>query len=67
MRNFEYIELPIKCSNGHCAVVHTNSSDLKPSGDNVVGNMILKLNRCAVSGFQERGHLEAGYSRPQWL
>ena len=67
MRNFECIELPTKCTLGHCAFVRTDGSDLKPSGNNVVGNMVLKLNRRAVNGFQECGHLETDYSCPQWL
>ena len=67
VRNFEYIEPPTKCTLVHCAVVRTDGSDLKPSGDNIVGNMVLKLNRRAGNGFQERGHLETDYSRPQWL
>ena len=65
LRNFEYIELPIKRTLGHSAVVRTDDSDLKPSGDNVVGNMVLQRSRRAVNGFQERGHLETGYSRHQ--
>ena len=65
VRNFECIDLPIKRTLGHSAVVRTDGSDLKPSGDNVVGNMVLQNSRHAVNGFQELGHLETCYSRPQ--
>ena len=64
---FRVHKLYIKCTLGHCAIARTNSSDLKPSGDNVVGNMVLNLIHRAVNGFQERGHLGTGYSSPQWL
>ena len=67
MRNFEYIKLPIKCTLGHSAAVRTDGSDLKPNGDNVVGNIVLHHSRRAVNGFQKREHLETGYSRPQRL
>ena len=67
MRNFEYIELPVKRTLGHCAIARKHSSDLKPSGDNVIENIVLNLIRRAVNGFQERGHLGTGYSRPQSL
>ena len=62
---FEYIELPIKFTLGHSAVVRTDGSDFKPSGNNVVGNVILQDSRHAVNGFQERGYLETCYSRSQ--
>ena len=62
MRNFEYIELPVKCTPGHSAVVRTDGSYLKPSGDNVVGNMVIQHSRRAVNGFQERSHVGTGYS-----
>ena len=39
VRNLEHIELSIKCTLGHPAVVRTDGSDLKSSGDNVVGNV----------------------------
>ena len=65
MRNFEYIELPTKCTLGHFAAVRTDGSDPEPNGDDVVGNMVLQHSRRAVNGFQEPGHLETGYSRPQ--
>ena len=65
MRNFEYIELPIKCTLGHSDVVRTDGSDLKPSGDNVVDNMAIQHSRRAVNGFQERSHLGTGYGHPQ--
>ena len=68
MRNFDYMELPIKCTLGHSAVVRTDGSDLKPSGDNVVGNMVLPQSRGAVNGFQKCRLLGTGYnSRPQPL
>ena len=62
MRNLEYIELPVKCTPGHSAVLRTDDSDLKPSGDNVVGNMVIQHSRRAANGFQERGHVGTGYS-----
>ena len=65
MRKFGYIELPIKCTLGHSVVIRTDDSDLKPSGDNVVGNMVLHHSRRAVNGSQERRHLGTGYSRPR--
>ena len=66
MRDYEYIELPIKCTLRHSAVVRTDGSYLESSGDNVVGNMVFQHSRRAVNGFQERGHLGTGYnSRPQ--
>ena len=54
VRNFVYIELPIKRILGHPAVVRKEGSDLKPSEYNVVGNMIFQYSRRAVNGFQER-------------
>ena len=65
VRNFEYIELPTKYTPGHPAVTRTDGSDLKPSEDNVVGNMVLHHSRRAVNEFRERGHLGTGYSPPQ--
>ena len=67
MRNFGYIKLPIKYTLGHSAAFRTDGSDLKPNGDNVVDNIVLQHSRRAVNGFQEREHLETGYSRPQRL
>ena len=60
VRNFEYIELPIKCTPGHSAVVRTDGSDLKPSGEEVLGNMVLQHSRRAVNRFQERRLLRTG-------
>ena len=65
MRNFEYIELPVKCTPGHSAVIRTDGSDLKPSGDSVLDNVVIQHSRRAVNGFQERSYLGTGYSRPQ--
>ena len=50
VRNFEYIERPIKCTLDSCAVVRTDGS-CELSGDNVVGNMVLQHSRRAVNGF----------------
>ena len=47
------------------AVVGTNCSDLKPSVDDVAGNVVLQFSGRAVNGVQERGHLGTGYGRPQ--
>ena len=57
VRNFEYIELPIKRTLGHLAVVRKDGSDLKPSEYSVVGNMIFEYSRRAVNGFQEQRRL----------
>ena len=54
VRNFEYIELPIKRNLGHPDFVRKDGSDLKPSEYNVVGNMTFQYSRRAVNGFQER-------------
>ena len=63
MRNFEYVDLLMKCTLGHSAVVRTDGSYL--NGDKVVGDMVLQHSRRAANGLQECGHLETGCSRPQ--
>ena len=58
VRDLEYIELPIKCLR-HSAVVRTDGSYLKPSGDNVVGNIVFQHSRRAFKGFRKVGTLRA--------
>ena len=68
VRNFEYIKLPIKCTLGHSAVVRTDGSDVSPAEITLLAIWFSKTaqnSRHAVGGFQERGHLETCYSRPQ--
>ena len=64
-RDVEYVGLSMEGTFELPAVVRMDCSDLKPSEDDVVGNMVLQFSGRAVNGVQERGHLGTGYCRPQ--
>ena len=56
VRDAEYLELPMKGSLELLAIVRTDGLDLKPSEDDVFGDIIFQ-HRHHVNCFQKRGNL----------
>ena len=61
-RDSEYVKLPMEATLEFPAIVRTVGSDLKPSEDDVVGNMVLQHSLRAINGFQEGRHLGTDYN-----
>ena len=54
-RDGEYVKLPMERTLEVLAVVRTDSFDVKPSEDDIIGNIGLRHSPRAVNGSQERG------------
>ena len=57
MRDAEYLELPMKGSLELPPDVRTDGLDLKPSEDDVFGDIIFQHRHHVVNCFQKRGNL----------
>ena len=61
-RDAEHVKLPMEATLEVPAIVRTDGSDIKPSEDDVVGNMVLQHSLRAINGFQEGRHLGTDYN-----
>ena len=57
VRDAEFLELPMKGSLELPPVVRTDGLDLKPSEDDVFGDIIFQHRHHVVNCFQKRGNL----------
>ena len=60
-RDSEDVKLPMEATLEVPAIVRTVGSDLKPSEDDFVGNMVLQHSLRAINDFQEGRHLGTDY------
>ena len=61
-RDAGYVKLPMEATLEAPDIVLTDGSDVKPSKDDVVGNMGLQHSLRAINGFQESRHLGTDYN-----
>ena len=62
VRDAEYVKLPMEETLEVPAIVRTDDSDVKPSEDDVVGNVVLQHSFRAINGFQEGRNLGTDYN-----
>ena len=61
-RDTEYVKLPMEATLEVPVIVRTDCSDVKPSEDDVGGNVILQHSLRAINGFQKGRYFGTDYN-----